>query len=310
MQIYFQFSEREYLRQQSKVRLSERKCKFIHKIIVPLRANMKEKYKKRYLQGFGLAVVFLALIRAIWFPDGRIGEHAMQSDSTSLVSDSTQAAIGGVMVSNGEHIQLSSSSADGQYSQFVKHPVKGVRSYAEAFPDTNDLQLSAALQHGITPIPTRAAALQHTTGGKRLVYIGSSPFYYVDMLKRSVPYLVPRAASLLHDVGRAFMDSLQVKQVPLHRIVVSSVLRTKEDVERLRGHNRNATENSCHLYGTTFDISYNRYKAVAACDTCGDHAQSDTLKRVLSEVLRDMREGGRCYVKHERKQGCFHITVK
>jgi hypothetical protein len=38
--------------------------------------------------------------------------------------------------------------------------------------------------------------------------------------------------------------------------------------------------------------------------------RDDTLKWVLSEVLRDLRQAGACHVKHERKQGCFHITVK
>lgn len=37
--------------------------------------------------------------------------------------------------------------------------------------------------------------------------------------------------------------------------------------------------------------------------------RNDTLKWVLSEVLRDFREQGRCYVKYEVKQGCFHMTV-
>ena len=27
-------------------------------------------------------------------------------------------------------------------------------------------------------------------------------------------------------------------------------------------------------------------------------------------VLRDLKREDRCYVKHERRQGCFHITVK
>ena len=31
---------------------------------------------------------------------------------------------------------------------------------------------------------------------------------------------------------------------------------------------------------------------------------------ILSEVLRDMREQGRCYIKYEVKQGCFHMTVR
>ena len=38
--------------------------------------------------------------------------------------------------------------------------------------------------------------------------------------------------------------------------------------------------------------------------------RNDSLKWVLSEVLRDKREAGRCYIKHEVKQGCFHITVR
>ena len=29
-----------------------------------------------------------------------------------------------------------------------------------------------------------------------------------------------------------------------------------------------------------------------------------------SEVLRDARLAKRCYIKYERKQGCFHITTR
>ena len=28
------------------------------------------------------------------------------------------------------------------------------------------------------------------------------------------------------------------------------------------------------------------------------------------EVLRDLKQAGRCYVKYELKQGCFHITTR
>ena len=36
----------------------------------------------------------------------------------------------------------------------------------------------------------------------------------------------------------------------------------------------------------------------------------DTLKWVLSEVLKDLRKQGRCHIKYEKRQGCFHITVR
>ena len=37
---------------------------------------------------------------------------------------------------------------------------------------------------------------------------------------------------------------------------------------------------------------------------------ADTLKLVLSEVLRDLRKAEKCYIKYELKQGCFHITTR
>ena len=146
---------------------------------------------------------------------------------------------------------------------------------------------------------------------KELVYVGSNPYCYVDRLNNSIPYLVPRASVLLQDIGRSFFDSLQVKGIPLHKIIVTSVLRTKADVEKLRSKNGNATQNSCHLYGTTFDVCYNRYKTVEDPDgPRRRQVRNDTLKWVLSEVLNDARKQNKCLVKYEVKQGCFHITVK
>ncbi len=96
----------------------------------------------------------------------------------------------------------------------------------------------------------------------------------------------------------------------MHKIIVTSILRTKDDVAKLRTRNGNATENSCHLYGTTFDICYNRYKQIQTEKQPRRQVQNDTLKWVFSEVLRDFREKNRCYIKYEVKQGCFHITVR
>jgi hypothetical protein len=123
-------------------------------------------------------------------------------------------------------------------------------------------------------------------------------------LHSSIPYLVPRAALLLQDIGQAFYDSLYVKGVSLNQMIVTSVLRSIDDVAKLQRHNGNAMDNSCHLYGTTFDICYNRYHPVER------EVRNDTLKWILSEVLRDKRQEGRCYIKYEVKQGCYHITVR
>ena len=189
----------------------------------------------------------------------------------------------------------------------VKHRIFSVPHFGNTFPDQQDVQIVAASKHGVAPVQNREEA-EHSKG--KLVYVGSNPFFYVDKLNNSIPYLVPRASVLLQDIGRAYFDSLQIKGIPLHKIIVTSILRTKDDVSKLRTRNGNATENSCHLYGTTFDICYNRYKQIQTEKQPRRQVQNDTLKWVFSEVLRDFREKNRCYIKYEVKQGCFHITVR
>ena len=189
----------------------------------------------------------------------------------------------------------------------AKHRIWSVARYADAFPDSQQVQIVAANRWGVEPVINRSDAEQRKN---ELVYVQSSPYYHIDKMYRSIPYLVPRAAVLLNDIGRAYYDSLQIKGIPLHQFIITSVLRTKEDVNKLRHYNGNATENSCHLYGTTFDISYNRYLTVQTAEEPRRSVRNDSLKWVLCEVLNDFRKNGRCYIKYEVKQGCFHITVR
>lgn len=141
------------------------------------------------------------------------------------------------------------------------------------------------------------------------MYIADNPFYTVQRLHQSIPYLVPRAATLLNQIARAFNDSLATKGYPPHKLLITSVLRTKADVQKLRGFNSNASENSCHQYGTTFDISYNRFLEIEP-DGKSNIRWVTVYKSILAEVLNDMREMGACYVKYEVHQSCFHVTAR
>ena len=267
--------------------------------------------KNRYLQGFGLTVIALSVLRCacpgITEPGSK---HTMaMADSAVEIgrTDSADIANDVVMDSTATRGDVCRSRFYNIDGTLVKNRIYSVPNFGKAFPDQNDVQLVAANRHGVNPVVDRIDAERRKS---ELVYIGSNPFFYVDKLKSSIPYLVPRAAELLQDIGRAYFDSLQTKQIPLHTIIVTSVLRSKADVAKLRSHNGNATENSCHLYGTTFDICYNRYKTVSDPQGQARRAvRNDTLKWVLSEVLNDMRQKGRCYIKYEVHQGCFHITV-
>ena len=137
--------------------------------------------------------------------------------------------------------------------------IKGVVSYKRSFGDLNDVQLKAAHAWGIAPLASREEAEE--MDGK-LVHIVDNDFYVVDSLTHSIPYLVPRASALLDTIGANFLDSLTAKGLNPNKIIVTSVLRTENDVKRLRRRNGNASKNSCHFYGTTFDVSWKRFKKV------------------------------------------------
>lgn len=190
-----------------------------------------------------------------------------------------------------------------------RHRIYSVSSYRDCFPDVQDVHYPAALVQGVRPVADRLDAERRK---QDLLFVGANPYYVIDpSMNRSIPYLVPKASHLLQHIGRRFLDSLAVKQIPLHKIIVTSVLRTEDDVVRLRRINGNTSEQSCHRFGTTFDISYNRYHTVAPPDDPDRRAvRNDSLKFILSEVLRDVRQQGLCYVKYEVKQGCYHITVR
>lgn len=307
--------------------------------------------KKRYIQAFGLCVIALAVVRAV-FPS--VADDTKANNIGVIKNDSTDSSTIVAKVEEKETSEDAKNGSNGKANEasdgklttdetpnvtdetkredinlekpqrwtgklsttrffnpdgsVAKHRIYSVPHFGNTFPDQNDVQLEAAKKHGVKPVHNREDA-EHRK--KELVYVGSNPYFYVDRLNNSIPYLVPRASVLLQDIGRSFFDSLQVKGIPLHKIIVTSVLRTKADVEKLRSKNGNATQNSCHLYGTTFDVCYNRYKTVEDPDgPRRRQVRNDTLKWVLSEVLNDARKQNKCLVKYEVKQGCFHITVK
>ena len=183
-------------------------------------------------------------------------------------------------------------------------------NYASLFNDQNGVQLKSAAQFGLKqPLKNRDAADDVKDG---LVRIRSNSHYSIAKLTHSIPYLTDGAAKLLDMIGKNFLDSLESKGLNPNRIIVTSVLRTQEDIKKLqKSGNPNAVKNSAHCYATTFDITYARYdkikfKKFRRCES----VKKETLQKVLGEVLRDLRKEKKCYVKYEVRQRCFHITTR
>ncbi|MBO5960813.1 MAG: hypothetical protein J6P99_03085 [Paludibacteraceae bacterium] len=178
--------------------------------------------------------------------------------------------------------------------------------YHQKFNDLQTSQLKAAKAKGLETVPE--SRQQVTAMRRQLRKVESNSNYVVDHLTHSVPYLTPTAAAELDSIGEEFAHILERNGLPHYRFYVTSVLRTKQDVESLRkSGNINASPNSCHCYGTTFDLAYTRFDKAR---WGGNYMNEDNLKLVLGQVLLNRQRRGRIYVKYEKKQSCFHITCR
>ena len=185
----------------------------------------------------------------------------------------------------------------------VMNDTAQINEYESAFVDKQAVQKRAALENGVGPFASRKEFEKQRKKLKRngkLVHISTSSGYVVRPLKHSVPYVVPKVGMLLNDLAEKFRANAQTEV----RFVVTSVLRTEEDVKRLQKVNVNASSKSCHCYATTIDISYANFESEDS------KVKYDDLRLALAKSLHQLRQEGRCYVKFEQKQKCYHITVR
>ena len=192
-----------------------------------------------------------------------------------------------------------------QYAFPALNTEQGHENYSAHFNDMQKVQIQAARKHGISPLKNRTEADAFIKSGE-IVKITSTKNYQLAPMGHSIPYLTDSAAELLNTIGANFRDSLDSKGLSEHKILVTSILRTETDIERLMKKNSVAVKNSAHRHATTFDISYRNFVPVGLFN----NTDEGELKKVLAEVLRDLRDKKLCYVRYESSQSCFHITTR
>ena len=284
-----------------------------------------KRSKWKFMVTFGVTMVLLAVIRHTLAIDttrhkdgdsyNLLADEVYVGDGETTAFDDELNPLDTIGLTPEEASRLGNDVMETSYNpddpHHRPHAIKGVWSFDKCFHDLNDVQLASAQANGIQPVKDKEEALKYVRQHK-LVDISHSPYYLVDELTHSMPYLVPKAQHLVNTICLNFIDSLQMKGIMPHLPIITSVMRTTDDVKKLQKGNGNATTNSCHCYGTTVDISYNRFMPIS-----GTHVPTAQLtrwnynmKQILSEVLFDLREQQKCYVKYEVKQGCYHLTVR
>jgi hypothetical protein len=188
---------------------------------------------------------------------------------------------------------------DGMH-HITTNPLPG--AFDDLFMDYNDVQIPHARKNGFEPIDNYHDAYHLR---QPLVKIESCEAYRLDTLTHSMPYLVPKAALLLEEIGCAFADSVKAHGGSAYQIVVTSCTRSQFTVNKLMKVNRNASSRSCHMFGTTFDLSWVHFEPYEN----NYIINTEDLKNILGHVLLDFKEKKRCTVLYEKGQCCFHLTV-
>ncbi|WP_192349236.1 DUF5715 family protein [Algoriphagus sp. Y33] len=135
--------------------------------------------------------------------------------------------------------------------------------------------------------------------GKQLVPVSKGNGYEVTPLTHSHPYVTPYSKIILEELGVAFQTLTDTES----SFTLTSVTRTPEQQKKLRKRNKNATEGvSSHSYGASFDISYIRFN--------GKKNFNRTKQKKLEEVLNKFQEANKIFFIKERKQSCYHVTVR
>lgn len=177
-------------------------------------------------------------------------------------------------------------------------------SFNNDFNDLNDIQLESAIKIGISPVSSRDELSQFSS----LKDISHISTIHLDELTHSSPLLIPQASKLLEDISEAFVQRLERDTLPIYKPIITSVTRTIEDIQGLSQANSNASQNSTHRYGTSFDISWKRFMKADPLDP--RTLEPEELKHLLAIILKEFHNQGRCYIKHEKRQACFHITTR
>lgn len=166
---------------------------------------------------------------------------------------------------------------------------------ATLFNDWVEDHEKAYVREGIKPQQS-FAGLQKLVDQRKLRHLKANSLYKFESLQHSKPYFLPKVQTFLADLANTYKFKCKSEKVKYVPFIITSGTRTKSSVNDLMKVNENSTENSAHLKGKTFDISYKSF---------GNNKKQRDL---FINALAELKKKGRCYVKYERN-GCLHITV-
>lgn len=219
---------------------------------------------------------------------------------------------------------------DSVAAAFARATPLGAREVAELRRDVNATQIATARAMGVRA--SGEAEIERLRREGRLVALGDSTEHWVLRgMDHSVPYVTPDARAMLVELGRRFHARLDSLRLPRYRMKVTSAIRTDQTQADLRRTNSYASRTvSAHEFGTTVDVSHERFavpadarRAAAAGTRAALEGEVEeemleevgkenakALQAALGRAVADMRGTGALHVMMENQQPVYHMTVR
>lgn len=144
---------------------------------------------------------------------------------------------------------------------FLEVPRLKAREVGELRLDTNARQVAGAQSLGVR-VSGQAEIDRMVQQGRR-VPLGDSTQYWILRGMDSAPYVTPDMKAMLEELGRRFHARLHRAGLPRYRFKVTSAIRTEAQVDLRRTNSYAASTTSAHQYGTTVDVSHERFAVPA-----------------------------------------------
>jgi len=232
---------------------------------------------------------------------------------------------------------------------FKTYVIQNVAAYEDyAGPEIErQLRTRLLMDHLKIAVDQKYEAMKNTGEMEKLaregkleyVETGAQYSYYFYNVPRQYRYLREFTKNGLELVAQTFAEKLFEKSAAGQaanvsglkknfkvKFAISSAARPVEYQNNLRGRNDNASVESTHSYGISFDIFYDDFYISSAQDTgTFKGGQFDIIRRrhgfamggalrrqfqtVLSKTLLELQRQNKLYAIFEPNQKCYHVTI-
>ena len=129
----------------------------------------------------------------------------------------------------------------------------------------------------------------------------------IGFMEYSTAKLQNKSKRILEEISAAFRERINQHSLPKVKIILTSAIRSRSSQRSLLEKFPNSPVEPPHLYGYSFNISYQNYQKINVFRSSTD---GDQLKKLLEETLLEFHKKDQIWVTGHPTGSFFTVTLK